>query len=434
MFTIQTAQRYFWLFGVAMLVACQPSGTVDVTPTMLTRTLPLPTLPLSTSQPTQTPPSTSLPRFPLDGYVIAFIENGTIYFQDGDDLPLKLTDVGETTLRPIISDDNKKIIFTHNNGSVYSINADGTQETVVIPKDWLTSLNMGAGDRFLNYEFIPSSHELLLKTYVCTSREFRSLCSTSLYIAYSDTGRIEKLVDLGLAYQQNFNDGNIVISPNGEMIAVGTLDGVDIFTLGGEMVRENILPYQSINPRLPFIYWLPDSSGLTIALPDKEYESRAYDNLPAYSIWSYSIESDSAIQSPIDPSHIAEFFDVSLDGKWIVYGGVGDADPDLYLGNLVTGEVRFFDQSPQPPFVWSPDNKHFVYGIGLYHMASVDDLSPRDNHCGLLWWIDVNHFICAKFYSPSIRYLVAKVDGDIVEIYDLGLPQNARSLFFIKSK
>lgn len=47
-------------------------------------------LPFPTATPTLTPLPAVLPKFPLDGYAILFSKDSDLYFQDGENAPVKL--------------------------------------------------------------------------------------------------------------------------------------------------------------------------------------------------------------------------------------------------------------------------------------------------------------------------------------------------------
>jgi Tol biopolymer transport system component len=420
-------RRCVLLLLIGSLVACQARQS-GIVPTN-TSAVALPAMTTVTSTPIHTPLSESLPKFPLNGYVIAFIENGNLYYQNGDNQPEKLTHVGEAVGPPEISYDNNKILFSRENKNIYSINANGTDERIVIPSDWIISLKLEAKDIFWNYQFIPYTHKLLLETYACASREFRSLCATRLFIADTDTSEIKELADVGEAHQQNSQDENIVISPDGKMIAVGTMQGINIFTMDGNVLRKGILPYESVKPNLPWLSWLPDSRKMIVALPDGIYDAQGYDGVTGYSIRSYSVDDNVATQVPISPSKITKYFDISPDGKWIVYGGFSYWDADLYLSNLATGETQLFNQDVQPSFSWAPDSRHFAYGTGLQNIATIDNPTAYYN-CSLIDWIDVSHFTC-EIYSKDGNFIavMAEINAEGIVIYDLGFDKNnARSI------
>jgi hypothetical protein len=392
-----------------------------------------PTRPSAT--PSQVP--TPLSKFPLDGYVMTFVKDGNLYFQDGDSAPVRLTHVGEKAYRSEISFDNQKILFYRNEGNEnnpYSINTDGTDERAVIPNDWLISLEPGTKKDILG--FIPNSHQLLFITYLCKSQESGTPCSTKLFIADTDTSEIRILANLGLSFHHLDYKRDIEISPNGKMVTVGTLDGMAIFTLDGKVIRENILPYKpAIGLVYPSLFWLPDSSGLIVALPDRFYDSKAYDNIIAYTVWSYFIDKNVAVQIPMEVPPMASEIEISPDRKWGIYGGFGDAERSLYLGDLTTGLVQIFGEDAQPYFSWSPDSQHFAFGTALQNMSTVDNPYSAINICSYGKWIDASHFTCTIDEKSGPMLRMAEIDGGTIKIYNLGLDRDVvRGSVLIKPK
>ncbi|GEM_PF-2764271 len=444
---INTLHRCSWLIFIALLVACGTAPTASTshrTQTLLPPSLtPLPTLaappspfplptmpnlPISTVQPTRTPLPVSLPKFPLDGYVVLFKKDNDLYFQNGNKLPVKLAHIEGRTYPPyfvILSDDNQKVVFYQDDGNIYSINADGTKEQVVIPSNWSDSLSSGTFMGAL--DFIPKTHLLFFEAVLCKEKSSVSSCSTIIFIADADTGRIRKLADLGLALQ-NYDPGiqnNIRFSPNGRMMAAGTTEGINIFTLEGEIIRQNVLPFtpsKSVTP-FPSLFWLPDSSGLIAALPTQLHPDPFYidGNAPAYAIWRYKIGDNSMVQIPFDPP-VAGAFEVSPDGNWIVYGGISSAETELYLGNLSDGITKVFGDDLMRNYQWSSDSKHFIHG----NVVVISFDKPPVFGGGSTQWIDSNHFIYLDTpdNNPLIqqgRVLVAEIRQDKVYYYETGL-------------
>jgi len=446
---LTTSKCYFWIVFIILLVAC---GTVPSQPTVTLAPTSAPTStsisPTSTASPTTTfipaPSPVPRPRFSLDGYLIAFVKNGDLYFQVGNDLPLKLTNVGEKSFRPEISPDNKKILFARNQDGkyaylFYTINTDGTDERIVIPNDWRVSLASGIKNSFLNLAFIPYTHQLLLNIYMCASQERGSPCSVRLFIVDTDTGNIKKLADLGLAFQQNSGHDfrTIQVSPDGKLIAVGTQNGIDIFTLDGKIIRKNILPYKPVSYILfPALFWLPDSSGLTVALPERLFESIHSDNVPGYTTWRYSVDRNVAVPIHLEPPLMGTELDISPDGKWSFYGGYSIAEPALYLGDLTTGSVQIFDgNNPQVNFSWGPDSRYFIYQNSLGIMGKSGELPTLINICAFESWINANHFTCTISDDNYSMPRMAEIKEGIIKIYDLGFDKDiGRGFIFIKPK
>lgn len=382
--------------------------------------------------PTLSPTPTPLSKFPMDGYVMVFNQHGELYFQDGNNLPVKLADISEKS-SPTLSDDNQKVIFYRDDGNTYAINTDGTDERLVIQNSrWIST---ASGTNYWGFSFIPHTHQLLLETDLCESQEYGAPCSVKLFITDIDTGKTWELMDLGLAYQHNRNIRNIEVSPNGKMIAVGTMNGVDIFKINGKIIRHNILSYKpSQSPILfPSIFWLPDSSGLIVALPNAFYVSMAYnDDFPASTIWRYTIDSNVAVQIPFDPPPMSDTFQVSPNGNWIVYGGLG-YDTAVYLGNLIDGHTEILGDAEQVDFSWEPDSKYFTATSGVSILGAIDKptLTPI---CHLDQWISPGHFTCWNAENTGLRLRMAEIDGEIIKMYDIGLDREVESYLFIKPK
>jgi Tol biopolymer transport system component len=354
-----------------------------------------------------------------------FNQDGNLYFQDGNNPPIKLAQNEKNPyysfpLYPELSSDNKKVVFFRDDGSIYSINTDGTAEQIIIPKEWLNSQETGTSIDAL--KFIPRTHLLFLQTVLCKSKEsYESFCSASIFLADADTGKIRKLADLGVVLQNDDLSPNIVISPDGRMVAVGTLDGVKIFTLDGRIIRNNVLPYKPSTKYVlfPSLFWLPDSSGLIVALPNTIYHYPELDGTAAYTIWRYKIDSSPIDQILLNPPPNS-FFQVSPDGKWIVYGNFNPSP--LYLGNLINGRTQVFGADQTPSFYWSPDSKHLIDGDIVF--TSFDQpfvfagVSPK--------WIDSTHYIysISPPDNPSAypeRVLIAEIKGDAIVYYESGL-------------
>ena len=433
-----TARRCFWVAIVALLFGCTPLSPQPIA-TSAPTLMPVRSSPITspTFTPFPTPLPVSLTRFPLSGYVMIFVKNGDLYFQDGNNSPVKLADVGEKSYYPKLSDDNRKVIFSRDDGNEYSINTDGTQEQIIIPNDWLASFEPGTEISILG--FIPATHQLLVETYFCESQKFESPCSTSLFLANIDTGIIEKLIDLGLALQQNSISRNIEVSPDGKMVAFGTMQGVGIITIAGKIVRNNILPYKSSTSisLFPSLFLLPDSSGLIVALPNTSYSDGTYFDMAAYSIWRYMIDLNTAVQISFSPMPLGSNFQVSPDAKWITYDSLGEYDAYYYyLGNLANGHLQVIGPGYSDYFHWSPDSRHFIADAGNTILGSVD--SPNTITVYQVWgdeWVDATHFISLLPEENGPRRLMAEIDSaGGVKIYDLGFGEDFEASLLIKPK
>jgi Tol biopolymer transport system component len=276
--------------------------------------------------------------------------------------------------------------------------------------------------------FVPKTHILSFQAIWCKEKKSSSPCSKIIFLADTDTGEVRKLVDLGLTLQ-NLDPTiyDIKFSPNGKMMAVGVAGSVKIYALDGKVIRQGILPFTPADSEqiFPSLFWLPDSSGLIAALPDKTIpDSYSIDGLaPAYTIWRYILDGGTTGQISFS-TPVAGTLEVSPDGNWIVYGGLSPAAPELYFGNLANGSAFFFGNSDlTKSFQWSPDSKHFIHDWTV--VVSLDK-QPLDGGAGPSW-IDSNHFIYFDVpqRNPLIqeeRFLVAEIKEDGVFYYELGYP------------
>lgn len=432
-------KNYFGIIFMILFTGCSttvpsPTSTSEPTFTSIPPTL----TPTATETPalTLTPTLTPLPSFSLDGYVVIFIKDNDLYFQDENHAPAKLAHIGQlssgpkfsdntglSSFSPILSDDNQKVLFSRSDGNIYSINTNGTQERIIIPKNWLGSFKTDTKIGILN--FVPGSHELFIETNLCIAN--RPPCSNTLFLANTDTGEIRKLGEFSLnSHSYGKVPQNIAVSPNGKMLAIGTPDGLDILTLDGKIIRNNILPYtpDSLSVSFPTLSWLPDSSGLIVALPNTTYSTNCND-FTAHTIWRYTISSNTTIQIPLDPPPMDTF--ISPDGNWVVYSNF--CQSSLYRGNLTNGQVAVFgEEENHPTFYWSSDSKYLIYFSNL--VISFDKppisgkVSPR--------WIDANHFLYFESTEPESRSLLGEIGEQ--EIHSFSLPFPHASFFMIRLK
>lgn len=384
--------------------------------------------------PTQTQLPAVLPKFPLDGYVMLFAKDGDLYFQDGENTPVRLTYFdGKSDYLPyitLLSDDNQKVIFIRrDDNNVYSINTDGAQEGILISNEKMRAF--GSDIKIGALEYVPNTHQLFFVALQC-KQEAGSPCSTSVFLANTDTGKITKLTDLGLLlttpgfgeagvgslfinpYRDEFR--NIKISPNGKLLAVGTSDGIDIFTLDGKLIRDNILPFTPSADSMihSSLFWLPDSSGLIAALPDTTHNTPGLGYVPAHTIWRYTIGGDVIAKIPLNPPPWSLTFDVSSDGNWIAYGGY--SDPTFYLGDLRNGHTQIFgvDRNQHALFSWSPGGQYLINNMSTVVISFdkphifIEGESAR--------WFDSNHFI-----SYQERWLIGEITTSEIYYYDLGI-------------
>jgi Tol biopolymer transport system component len=210
---------------------------------------------------------------------IAYIKDNNIYFQNSEGQPIQLTHSGKDQ-NPTLSDDGQKIVFYRGEkkDDAYSINADGSNEQLIITIKSLPVLGQG---EIRALTFVPDTHFLLFNTYLCNPHVFlynASDCTVSTYSVDTDTGRISGLL-AGLSGNA-MQERNFENSPDGRYISVATSGYIDIYYLSSEpldshVAYQNAIVYLRTEPDeyFPRQYWLPDSSGLMAIVPtDKSNE------------------------------------------------------------------------------------------------------------------------------------------------------------------
>ncbi len=422
-----------------------PSATITTLPTftsvapLYTPTLGSPNiLTASTpiSSPAPIPISTATETFPLDNLRMAYIVDGNLYVQDGSNPSQKLSDSGKNWY-PVFSDDGGKIVFyrgekINDNNNIFSVNADGSRMQEIITTAWLDTLD--AGTKAGHLAFIPNTHQLVFNTYLCPEFDPSSTsgCTVGLFLVDSDTGKIKKIMKPALGgwlsdepWIRNFS-----ISPDGKLLSISHAGKIDIFDMEGNIIRQSIMKYP---PGMPFelyarVYWLPDSSGLIIALPtETDFYGPRLSGDPTYSIWRYLFDGDVATPIPLNPplswAHMEsnDIISISPNREWVIYL---TEDYKLYKGNLLDGNTnlllpyRYF-----LPMLWSLDNIHFAHlsnpeGNILASVKAPPGYPPGQ----FLGWIDRERFIYFPYSTSmnkdNIPVLVGEVNGENIKTYE----------------
>jgi WD40-like Beta Propeller Repeat len=451
-----TLRRFFCLIFIILLAACgtvpleQPSSSATPTsaptsmsiPPAITFTpivpiTPIPTIaplmPIFTFAPTPEvepmPISTSTETFQLNNIRMAYIVKGNLYVQNGNNLPRQLSNSGEDH-SPIFSTDGEKIAFhrgkTDNNDSIFSINADGSDEQKIIANDWLTTL--GKGTKTGQLVFVPTTHQMLFNTDVCHGGlVLLSDCTVGLFSVDTDTGKITQLMPPALG-GDFFGYGNFSISPDGKMMSVAHAGQIDLLTVDGKVIHHSIMKYTPSTPieLYPRVFWLFDSSGLIVALPaEAAYGGYPYSGDPAYTVWRYTFDGNVATQIPLNPTPTwvhADCNDVmsaSPNGNWVIYF---TKDYQVYMANLLDGSTQLYlPRMGCSQAIWSSDNSHFIYGgLGGPPVLGSIDAPPASIPSYFVGWIDARRYIYFPNTVPTtvnIQIPVGEIGGKTLTIY-----------------
>lgn len=434
----------FQLVFICLLAACAPATpsatptpTIDVTAaykdTLATAVMRITQTAAPSATPTLKPGE--LAFFSMQGYQAIFADGDSLYLQNGEDVPVLLSKAeGNGLFRErMLSSDREKIAFLHGktpkstsaNADVFTVNAHGTAEQLLIPPQWLTTLIKGTGRGAALPAFIPGTHQMIFETSLCQSPDKDAPCSTGVFLADPDTAQVTPVLSPGTAQPPSLWDP-FAVSPDGKLIATGSAGHVDIFDTEGVLVRGGAFVYtpSTSTTLFPALFWLPDSSALIASLPTNSFHISANDqDVASYAIWRYTISDSHADLIPLDPSPMnllgeADRFRISPDGNWLLYGGNGPYASDLYLANLRDGHVQRIGDNPQPGFSWSPDSKRF-FGDNFTGILGERVAQVNKNAIAIVRWIDATHFICRFCAENNAKPHIAEITGDTFRFYRL---------------
>jgi hypothetical protein len=395
---------------VVQLAACgisAPATTAEAT------IMPSPTLAVPTNteiQPSSfTPTPSPIPvSSPPEGLRMAYIVDDNLYYQNGANPPLQLTNRGEDKRPLFFSEDGRKVFFTRGRGEIYSIDVDGNEEQALVTTDLLLTMiaNYDKSTTPCNPVLVPNTQFLLFNTCY-HSIESTTLNHDDLFIA--DAGN--NLVSLILPEQ----GGASYVSPNGKMIAVDRQNSIDILGIDGRVIRSKIATYprSELISTAARVYWVSDSKELIMLLPSKTF----IDTFPppSYTVWRFSFDTHTSVQIHLDPTptNLGEIW-VSPDGNWITYFVYNEG---MFLGNLQDGITQAYQYGL--PHEWSPDSMHFIYeasdpsgtDTGL-SLASVNALPVFIGKGGFIGWLDASKYL---YYSAK-TFVVGEIGKEPIPI------------------
>lgn len=400
----------FIIFTLAIqLAAC---GVATPAPTATATALPrlTPSAILASTEPPQTPSFTSTPSpipisSPPDGLRMGYIIDGNLYFQDGSNPPLQLTNSGEDWHILFFSEDGEKLFFLRGitPHSLYSINVDGSQEKALVTNNILQSLSVEYDEATMicHISLVPNTHVMLFKTcFYPEPNNYNVLGGNNELIAVDgDTGDVKKLLPPGQV-------SDYYSSPDGRLLAIHAIGHVNLFDINGEIIRRNLLTYVPSEPIYlpPDVHWIQDSSGLIFVLPFPTFYDTS-GGAPNYTVWRYALDGSSGTQVPLDPMP-KDLVKVSPDGNWVAYRNDHGA---LYLGDLRDGSTQLFESQPGFSFFdWNADSKYFVYGGGNLYLISIDASPNLIDKGDFIGWLDANRYL----YISNKAIVMGNVDGE----------------------
>jgi hypothetical protein len=199
------------------------------------------------------------------------------------------------------------------------------------------------------------------------------------------------------------------------------------------MIQPNLVTYIPSQPVAlePYVYWLPDSSGLLVLLPiESEYD---FEGPARYAVCRYPLDGSAPAQIPLDPPLTnAGSIGVSPDRNWLLYNPWSELTVvSLNLADLREGSSQAY-APPGTAMGWSQDSKHFVYdltGQGLF-LGSVGDKPISIGRGTFLGWIDVARFL--YFEKENGQIWMGETGGEAVALSNdvpVSALRNGRNFF-----
>jgi len=354
---------------------------------------------------------------------MAYVIDGNLYFQDGNNSPVQLTNSGEDWRILFFSEDGEKLFFLRGITpfSLYSINVDGSHEKALVSNNILQTLGTEYNEATMicHINLVPNTHVLLFKTCFYPEPDNYNVLggNNELLAVDGDTGDVNKLLPPGQV-------SDYYISPDGRLLAIHAKGHVDIFDINGKIIRRNLLTYTPSEPVYlpPGIHWIQDSNGLIVVLPLPTFFDTS-GGAPHYTVWRYALDGSPGIQVPLVPIP-KDLVSVSPDGNWVAYR---DDQGALYLGDLRDGSAQLYESRPGfSLFEWSLDSRYFVYGGGSLYLISINASPLFVDKGDFIGWLDANRYL----YISDKTIVMGNVDGEKKAILNAAYEVYRESTFF----
>ena len=245
-----------------------------------------------------------------------------------------------------------------------------------LPKDGLTAEY--SERRIQDTRWIPGRATLALNIVDVPSPSAPStLPKTELWHLEIETGGLRRITDLGRAYRPLY-------SPDGARFALleyGTerdpQGKLTLFNTDGSGARVALaFPASPAKPSYDAqIAWLPDSSGLWLAIPDADTGSAAPFN--GAMLYRVPLTGNAQTVRHVDASQVAW----SPDGKhmaYLRYTSAAMETSELYLANADGSAPEFYASPKAGNFLsWAPNSGHFLYQDNYHIYAGAPGQAPR---------------------------------------------------------
>jgi Tol biopolymer transport system component len=355
---------------------------------------------------------------------VAFVQAGQLWLASPGTGPRQLTTSGGVEMVRI-SSDGRRIIFTYrpkpdDPAELRALNADGTNETILLTPAQMDSLEPPAG--FVTHNepsqmiFIPGSHALLLN--------LRGVAQGPGLLKYDDLWRLDadggSLTPIFPAGQ----GGDITISPDGTTMTISRPESIGMSSIDGSRLRSDLITFPIITTYSeysfrPHVGWNPDSQAAGVVIPSPDPLAAA----PTGEVWVIARDGGLASRLAMIPGQFFFFGQGSpsllspdLSRVAFVRQTPTANQSELLIANADGSDEMGYGTGSYRWLGWSPDSRHFAFistlASGPMIMVGSIGEAPAPVAPGQsLTWISESGFISLQGSSTSWSLMLGDLDG-----------------------
>jgi dipeptidyl aminopeptidase/acylaminoacyl peptidase len=288
------------------------------------------------------------------------IRGSNLWIIEGSAAPRQLTSSGQDAA-PQFSDDGRLVAFRRivdpklDVEELWVINTDGSNEHILVSKDWLSAARPGETTTIFRAEWVPGTHVLAFTIQVVFD-EPGFLVDENLYLVDVDEGKVSATLPTGEGAAYFF------YSPDGAGIALSSPTTISLMHADGSGWRE-VASFKGTGlgdgVYVPTVDWSPDGSYLRAAIPSNDLLT------PGETLWH--IPADGEPASIIGT--VAEGFGVAYapDLQHIAFHTRTASESNVSELHIAdgdgTGDGVYVTGASLQWWGWAPDNRRFIYSM-----------------------------------------------------------------------
>jgi dipeptidyl aminopeptidase/acylaminoacyl peptidase len=339
----------------------------------------------------------------VPGLRIAYLKGGDLWIW-GDGAGARQLTSSQDVSAFSVSRDGSKVAFSRGD-ELWALQSDGTGERQLLPRSYLDGLRALPEEavRLDTFGWFPGRDTVYFSTWT-ESGEY-PLPNDDLHLIEYATPSPHPWLSPG-------QGGRLTFSPDGSTLVISSRTSIDVLDLAAG-TRTTAHSYPGIanyeTGYLPQVVWSPDSSGFkTVIPPDAD---NGVNLGPAQFLYIFPNGTVARLAS----FELAPLYEtlpsISPDGGYVIYAARADQGKALYLMDS-SGAARAYSAVSEAVKVygWTPDAKHFVYGLGnppRAFLGSVDaaavdfpGMSPES-----VVWVDAQKFLALEEQSLVLKDL-----------------------------